>query len=78
MRELSGLDGGSLAGAVRLGLARQGGFARALVLFAVEEVVVPGWETLVKFVEEAAVVAEGLCIVLVISNFTIVIQQGHS
>ena len=36
------------------------GFARGLRFLVGEEVVVPGWEALVAFVEEATVVAEGL------------------
>ena len=36
------------------------GFAGGLILLSREQVVVPGWEALVAFVEQAAVVAESL------------------
>ncbi len=53
-----GEDGGAVGGVVG---GWGGGFAGGGVAFCGEEVAVPGWEAVVAFVEEAAVVAESLC-----------------
>lgn len=57
--------GGLLMDHGNLGVSGHVCLARSLVFVGVEEAVVPGWETLVALVEEAAVVAESLAGMLV-------------